>query len=369
MRLSDFILANVEPILMEWEEFARSIWPGEAASPRILRNHAPAILIAVAHDMQESQTDSQQTEKSKGQRGSAEIDKASLLHAISRVESGFDLRQVVAEFRALRASVLHLWSLSGEREDDSQIGDMTRFNESIDQFLSESIVNYAQHVDQSREIFLGILGHDLRGPLHAVTMIADLLEKHGNLEGLTLKMASQMATSARAMGQLIADLLDFTGARLGAKMAVHPSAMDLETLCQEVLVEMEAVHPTRSFTFERQGEVRGSWDSARLRQLISNLLGNAVQHGFPATPIGLSIRAGGNELVLEVRNQGASIPQDSLALIFEPMRRSSGQQLSRPPGSIGLGLYIAREVATAHGGSIDVRSVEEETVFSVRLPR
>jgi signal transduction histidine kinase len=182
-------------------------------------------------------------------------------------------------------------------------------------------------------------------------------------------MAATIAASGNAMGRMIGDLLDFTGTRLGAKMIVTPAAMDLSVLCREVLDEMKAVHAERSFTFESQGDLSGEWDAQRLRQLISNLLGNAVQHGFPTTPIMLAATAAGAEVTLTVRNRGTAIQGNSEALLFEPMMRSATIDFCRPAGSIGLGLYIAREVAIAHGGSIGYHSDDAATDFTVRLPR
>ncbi len=358
---------------MGWEGFARKIWPGDEPSVRLLRDHAEEMLRAVVQDMQTPQSDPQQSEKSMGEggnsEGSASVDRSSTRHAIARVESGFDLRALVAEYRALRASVLHLWALQEEREASYQLEDMTRFNEAVDQLLAESIVSYSERVEHSREIFLGILGHDLRTPLHAVAMVAGILETHGELSGLALKMASQIAMSVREMERMIADLLDFTGTRLGAKMTVSRAAIDLELLCKEVLEELRAVHPARDFTFETAGEAAGEWDRSRVRQLISNLLGNAVQHGSTTTPIHLFLKAEGDDVLIGVRNQGPAIPRDAIALIFDPLRRNANDELTRPAGSIGLGLYIAREVASAHGGTIHVTSDEEKTVFVVRLPR
>lgn len=372
MRLHDFIEANMEPILQAWEGFARSIWPGDAASTRVVRDHAAEMLREVVKDMQTRQSDPQQNEKSMGRGansiGSDSVDQSSARHAISRVESGFDLRSLVAEYRALRASVLHLWSMQegpAERED---LSDMTRFNEAVDQLLAESIVTYSERVEHSREIFLGILGHDLRTPLHAVAMVADLLERHGELSGLALNMASRIAGSVREMERMVTDLLDFTGTRLGAKMTVSPLRMDLDQLCREVVGELRIVHPARVFNYQEQGPVTGEWDRSRLRQLISNLLGNAIQHGSTTTPVVLFLSREGEQVLVGVRNQGTPIPRDSLTLIFDPLRRSSTNQLSRPVGSIGLGLYIAREVASAHAGTIHVTSDPEETVFLVRLP-
>ena len=363
----------MERILQEWEEFARMIWPGSEPSVRVLRDHAREMLLAVVEDMQNPQTERERFAKATGKAGttseSASVDRSSERHAVSRVESGFDLRALVGEYRALRSSILHLWSLQPNPEKADRVEDITRFNEAVDQLLAESIISYTERVDHSREIFLGILGHDLRTPLHAVSMVAALLEKHGNLTGLALNMASQIASSVQAMERMITDLLDFTGTRLGAKMTVSREPMDLGLLCREVIDELKAVHPSRNFISEIEDEVQGEWDAARLRQLISNLLGNAVQHGSPDGPIGLFLKAETNDVLVGVRNEGPPIPRDSLSLIFDPLRRNSSQELTRPAGSIGLGLYIAREVATAHGGSINVSSEEAETVFIVRLPR
>lgn len=373
MRLHDFILTNLEPILEEWEVFARSIWPGAQASPRILRDHAEDMLVAVARDMKSVQTSAQQVAKSKGNGDggapSDRVDTASDKHAISRVDSGFDLEELVAEYRALRASVIKLWKQKVPEPGPWQLDDMTRFNEAIDQLLTESVVSFTRRVEQSREVFLGILGHDLRNPLHAVTLLAEMLASSGKLDPEALKMASTIAASGNAMGRMIGDLLDFTGTRLGAKMIVTPAPMDLHSLCREVLDEMAAIHPSRSFHLECPGDLSGMWDAQRLRQMLSNLLGNAVQHGFATTPVILTAGAADGGIALAVRNQGAAIRENSGALLFEPMMRNSMIDFNRPVGSIGLGLYVAREVATAHGGSISYHSDDAETVFTVRLPR
>ena len=363
----------MEAILKAWEELARVVWPSGEPGKRILRDHAEEMLRAVCDDLQSPQTDAQQSRKSmgKGDFSSQSVceDRASARHAVSRVESGFDLRALVAEYRALRASVLHLWSLAPDGEETDRLEDMTRFNESMDQLLAESIVSYTDRVDHSREIFLGILGHDLRTPLHSVALVADMLANHGELSGLALKMAMQIAVSVREMERMIRDLLDFTGTRLGAKMTINTASMDLAELGEEVIEEMRMAHPSRIFLLEVDGDAKGKWDRSRLRQLISNLVGNAVQHGAPNSPIRLTVSAGLKDAIISVRNYGQPIPKDAQTIIFDPLRRNSDTNLSRPPGSIGLGLYIAREVASAHGGAIQVQSDATETTFLVRLPR
>lgn len=376
MRLADFILGNIEPILVEWEAFARAIWPGPESEPSELRDHAADILRATAWDMNSAQTTAQQSDKSRGNgdpgAGSARIDGASDVHAVGRVRSGFDMMSVVAEYRALRASVIRLWRASAPAPDVRDLDDLTRFNESIDQSLTEAVRSYTQRVDRSRQMFLAILAHDLRNPLNSMTMSADALTLAADLDAESAEMAAQISASAAAMARMISDLLDFAGTGLGAAMPVSPAPMDLGPLCQEVVDEIQAAHPGRALQFDAQGDLRGEWDSARLRQVISNLLGNGVHHGDQAAPVILSVSADPPGVRLTVRNSGPPIPPDDLPTIFDPLVRgqSPDARKRRRPGSIGLGLYIAREIVTAHAGTIDVASAADSgTLFTVRLPR
>jgi signal transduction histidine kinase len=375
MRLADFMLANVEPVLAEWEEFARRVWPAAAADPAELRDHAEEILRATARDMGSAQTTAQQSDKSKGGQtageDSARLNGASEVHAIGRAISGFGLPAVVAEYRALRASVLRLWRESAPNPDRRDLEDLTRFNESIDQSLATAVGSYTERVDRSRRMFLAILGHDLRNPLNSVTMSAHVLSRSHQLDPELSAMASGISSSANAMARMVSDLLDFTGAGLGAPMPVSPAPMDLERVCRQVIDEMRTAYPARTLNFRPDGDLTGEWDAARLRQLVSNLLGNAVQHGDADGPVDLSVAAQGADVVLSVRNGGRPIPADAVPTIFDPLVRGGSPELQkqRRPGSIGLGLYIAREIAAAHGGTIDVKSSEAGTVFTVRLPR
>lgn len=372
-RLAGFILENVDPILTDWENFARQIWPASETSLRNLRDDAEEILRAIAVDMDTEQTSARQVEKSKGagdgSESSMRVNRASDLHVLGRINSGFDLLLVVAEYRALRASVIRLWEECHHMEPYAgQVGEMIRFNESMDQLLTEAVRCYTERVEQSRDIFLGMLGHDLRNPLVAITMLSELLMQPDGRADVA-GVAAKISASAAAMRQMIADILDFTRNRLGGQMTIFPVRMDLGNLGREVLEEMKAAHPTRAFRFECHGDLHGKWDGARLRQVLTNLLGNAVQHGSAATPVGLSIIGDGEEVRIEVRNQGPPIPENARELIFEPLIRKPSAESAGPSGSIGLGLFIVREIAARHGGVADVESSCAETVFTVRLPR
>jgi signal transduction histidine kinase len=376
MRLADFILEETEAILAEWEVFARGIWPegGTAPDPLALRDHARDILRAAAWDMKSAQTDAEQSDKSRGEgaagAASARIDGASDAHAIGRVRSGFDVMAVVAEYRALRASVIRLWRDSGPDPDLRNIDDLTRFNESIDQSLTESIRSYTHTVDRTRLMFLAILGHDLRNPLNSVKLSADELTETGDLDAESRDVATRMSAAATAMGRMVADLLDFAASGLDARMPLSPGPMDVGALCREVVEELAAAHPARTLRLDARGDLAGVWDAARLRQVVSNLVGNSVQHGAGAVTV--TACGDGAGVTVAVHNGGTPIPADALATIFDPLVRGTSPeaQRRRRPGSIGLGLYIAREIAAAHGGGVEVTSsADAGTVFTLRLPR
>jgi signal transduction histidine kinase len=372
VRLADFILGNIEPILAEWESFARSIWPGAETTPADLRDHAAEILRGTARDMKSMQTDLQQSEKSKGDGdtgdASQRLDKASDTHAAARVKSGFDLLALVAEYRALRASVIRLWRNSVPGSDLRDLDDLTRFNESIDQSLAIAVRSYTELVDRSRQMFLAILGHDLRNPLNSIVVSAAALSMDEKLDADSSALASQISTSSTAMGKMISDLLDFTGSTLGVAIPLSPAPINLKSLCEEVADEIRAADSSHVIRLQTSGDLTGVWDAARLRQLLSNLLGNALQHGTGVVDV--SVAGQRDKALIAVRNDGPVIPLTAIPTIFDPLIRGSMSEKPRRPGSIGLGLHIAREVVTAHGGTIEVKSdVDEGTVFTVHLPR
>lgn len=373
MRLANFILSNIEPILQEWEAFARSIWPTPQPTLRLLRDHAEVILRAAVRDMGTEQTDLEQASKSKGDgvegKISATLDTASKEHALGRVRSGFDIMELIAEYRALRASVIRLWSASDALADPHGLIDLTRFNESIDQSMSEAVRHFSVEIDRSREIFLGILSHDLRNPLNAILLNTQLLADIST--GESAEVTSQIKSSGEAMAQLLTDFIDFTASRLGGGIPLVTAPTNLTVLCREVVDECGASFPKAKITLDASGNLLGNWDENRLRQLLSNLIGNAIQHGDEQTPV--RVTAEGDETVvrLQVRNGGKPIPPELLPTIFDPLVQApESREKKRRHGSMGLGLYIAKEVVTAHGGRIDVTSsAEAGTVFKITLPR
>lgn len=381
MRLAEFILANIEPILAEWEAFAGSLLPGEGMTILALRDHAGLILVATAQDMQNHQSMLQQASKSKGDGGAAStasdgLDDASELHGVERVGSGFHITEVVSEYRALRASVLRLWRASLPQPDLNDIDDITRFGESLDQSLARGVGSYSKRIDESRQMFLAILGHDLRNPLSTIRMAAQVVLRK-NEDPATASAMSMIKRNTEVMTQLISDLIDFSSSGLGRAMPLNRGSVNLEELCREVVDWFRTAHPGRTFRIHSVGDVSGVWDAARIRQIISNLIGNAIQHGSPEGPIDLSVASQESPsaeptVVLSVHNEGAPIQPALLPTIFDPLKRylSRESATQRASGSIGLGLYIVREIVAAKEGTVTVTSTAEEgTTFTVRIPR
>lgn len=218
------------------------------------------------------------------------------------------------------------------------------------------------------EMFVGILGHDLRNPLGAMVAGAELLaaqlpdERHQ-------RTLSRMTSAGRRMTAMIEQLLDLTRARLGGGVGFLRvrEPLDVRELVQRTVDELRASHPAREIAFDSASDCTTSGDPERLLQLFGNLLANALAHGAAGSTIAVSAIGRGSDILVEVRNQGV-IPPDRVATLFEPFQRKS-RDLARSAG-LGLGLYIAREIATAHGGDISVSSsAATGTVVAVRLPR
>lgn len=374
MRLADFIEKNCEPILTEWVAFAETCGPAAGVMDRAaLRDHALQMLQVIVADLRTPQSAAQQSAKSKGTADTIDdgIETAAEVHGAGRAESGFTVGEMVAEYRALRASVIRLWTRAEGSLTADDLQDLMRFNEAIDQALAESITRYTLDVDHSKEMFLAILGHDLRSPLSAVTMASQFMLETGELAEPNLTMTTRILRSSKRMNQMVGDLLDFTRTRLGSGVPIVRREMDVAKDTALAIEETSAAFPGCVIRLETSGDTTGSWDAGRVTQVIANLLGNAVQHGSATTPILVSVKGEPKEVVLHVHNGGTPIPAADLAGIFSPLKRlRSAETPSGATSSLGLGLYIVERIVTAHGGSIDVKSSHDGgTSFTVHLPR
>lgn len=362
MRLSEFILVNMEPILQGWEDFARHIQPSHRSMDVVeLRDHAKEILEDIAAEL--ATPDYRRILDAQG-------NSPAQIHADTRVLSGFTVDQLLSEFRALRASVLKLWAQREKTASWFEVEDMSKFNEAIDRALAESVERYTEAQRQSQDLFLGIIGHDLRTPLSAINLGATYLMRLEEADSKLIQLGSRMFTSAVRMQEIIDNLLDFVRSRSGLGIPIQPDDVDLAAVSEHIADEFRISNPGTTIRTEVRGDVRGRWDGSRIGQVYQNLIGNAIQYGAN-TPVSVSTTADDGEVILSVHNDGPPIPPAMQKNIFDPMQRGlNGAVHSSNRKNLGLGLYIVREIVIAHQGDIEVSSTEEAgTTFTVRLPR
>jgi signal transduction histidine kinase len=232
----------------------------------------------------------------------------------------------------------------------------------------ETRVREVERALQFSEMFVGILGHDLRNPLNAISLSASLLELKADSDGLRHPLG-KIITSAERMSRMITQLLDFTRMRLGEGIPLELTRIDLAEVARSIIDELEPVH-RRPIRLETRGDIIGTWDGDRLSQLLSNLAANACQHGTNEADVLIELDGTLRDKVhIVVRNRGV-IPAQLLPLIFTPLKSRGGQQSRDGSSGLGLGLYITEQIVRAHGGDIGVESTAEVgTRFSIRLPR
>jgi PAS domain S-box-containing protein len=221
-----------------------------------------------------------------------------------------------------------------------------------------------------REQMMGILGHDLRNPLGAVRALASLLLRREDLPEDARESLAEIDRAGRRMLEMIGTLLDFTDSRFKGSLPIAPVRANLHEVCRGVVDELLAAEPGRTIEVALTGDGHGTWDPARLAQVVSNLVANALEHGARQAPVRVSVAGDADDVVLKVENQGPPIPPDLLTVLFEPFCRGSARRDASHARGLGLGLYIVSQVVSAHGGAVTVESTGERgTTFTVRLPR
>ena len=398
MRLADFILANVEPILVDWESFARGIWPkGAIPDPAELRNEAGDILRATAADMRSDQTSPEQAEKSKGRssrqdgNGNA-LTRASSSHGQGRGVSGFKLWAVIAEYRALRASVLRLWRESEPVADLSDLGDVTRFNEAMDQSLTHAVRSYGEQVERDREalmgnelaarrdaeaanrakdLFLATLSHEMRTPLNAIVGWLSILRHQDAQTSHFQEGLKVIERNTMAQVQLIDDLLDVSRIVSG-KLRVDIQPCELADVINAGVNATRTAADARGITLDLRLDLAASGascDSVRIQQVVWNLVSNAIKFTPDGGRVHVTLSRDASSFQIQVSDTGEGISPDLLPHVFDRFRQADSSMRRRFSG-LGLGLSIVKYIVQEHGGTVEATSPGEGkgSTFTVRLP-
>ncbi len=231
---------------------------------------------------------------------------------------------------------------------------------------AEEKLKEEQEVAELRDQFIAILGHDLKNPIATVRMSADILLKMSK-EELTQKQAAMIKSTSFRMQTLIDNVLDFAKGKMGEGIVLNRKSHNgtLVTMFEKVINEIKINSAERKIIFNIALEEEVYCDKDRLGQLFGNLLSNADQHGDFKAPVEVTAVTSKNHFVLKVTNKGEKIPEDSLVHLFEPFYRDPNGENKK---GLGLGLYIASEIAKAHNGTLQVKSTEQETTFSLQIP-
>jgi signal transduction histidine kinase len=353
LRLSEFLVAHADEILTEWDAFAATVMhEGRALDQVALRDHAAEILKTIASDLAQPQSAEEQDAKSKGlaPRG-AEATPAET-HADYRMVAGFAVDAMITEYRALRASVLKIWTKQGGGSSAADLRDLTRFNEAIDQSIAESVGRYTRQTKKATDLFVGILGHDIRNPLGTIITATEILVRSGQLSA---KLGAPIANAAQRIKGIVEQVVDFTRGQSEAFMPIERAPGNLGDQLFKVVQETQVRHPDRTLRLESSGNFEGSWDEGRVGQLLSNLLGNALLYGARDSDITVRIWATLEDVCFSVHNTGPEIPESERERIFHPLQRGIQPDIGderRELAGLGLGLYICREIVRAHQGTL-----------------
>ncbi|MEA2750836.1 MAG: phosphoserine phosphatase RsbU/P [Myxococcales bacterium] len=221
-------------------------------------------------------------------------------------------------------------------------------------------------IAEFRELLIGIVGHDLRNPLNTILIASDLVLGDPDLGDANARLVNRIVSSGKRMARMIAQLREFTRARLGGGITLALAETDLGEICRNIAEELR-ISSSAEVQLAVTGDLGGTWDADGLAAVISNIAGNAIDHCLPGTPVMIDAHAEADLVVVSITNRGPCIPPELVPFIFQAFRRQ-GEAVKRKE-HLGLGLYISWEIVRAHGGILEVTSADDVTTFTVRLPR
>jgi signal transduction histidine kinase len=270
----------------------------------------------------------------------------------------------MSDYRALRGSVTRMW-IEALRPAHDTVVQIVRFNEAIDQILAEGVAKCTERMDRNADLFTASVAHDLANPLDALTAWAHLLGASHNLSMEERAAARRITRAASRLSGMLDDLRDYTRMRLGGPVRIGSEPCDVGGLVREIVDELAAIYPSRNVVAECSGDLTAHVDARRIRQLVSNLVANSLQHGTDTPRV--AVYGDTDTVTIDVQDTGPAIDPRRLGTLFEPLSNLSAHT---DRSRLGLGLYIAHRIALAHNGTINVASTDTAgTRFRVRLPR
>jgi signal transduction histidine kinase len=371
--MAEFFRRERDALLAEWRKRVLDdpeVPVADSLSRPALDDHLPLLLEQLAVRFEKLPLDAAEAGRGVGMTSTAHE------HALLRFDQNYNLRAALRELAIFRQVVL-------DRADETQVRlehDISlAFHAAMDEAQATSALEMerlrSEELRESaatlrfeaelRERFVATLSHDLRTPLQTVVLSAQaLLSAANRSDELARKALGRIVDNGQRMSRMIEDLLDFSRTRQGT-MPLRPTPTDLTALAREIAEELARLNPARHIHVHSEGNTVGIWDSDRLAQVLANLIGNALTHGANDAPIHVSVLGNAERVTLNVHNGGLPMSKEALDHAFEPYFRASSSS-----GGLGLGLFIVREIARAHGGDVEASSSAlDGTSFLVTLPR
>jgi signal transduction histidine kinase len=346
MRLSEYLRGRNQAICDAWSAAIRAEVPQlDALDHSAVIDHLPEFVDGLGHWID-------------GDRSSAQAGFDALVtgHALQRLGYGVDLATLTREYAVERRV------LAAEARDHATTDELFALHAGMDEAILAAVRRYMEARERARDRFIGILGHDLRTPLNAIGMAAGVLLADPD-EGRR-KLGQTIQRSTDRMSRLVRDVIDFARTNIGEGIPLALVECDLGDVCEQVVGELRVVHPRRRITVEVTGELVGYFDADRALQAISNLVGNALQHGEDPIEVVAYEAEDRHSITTLVRNRGRVIPAEDRERLFDPYQRGTG-----PAAGLGLGLYIVQQIALAHGARCEVTSDEDTTTVAIVWPR
>ncbi len=343
MRLSEFLREHASDILAR-----RSAGPVRIPDPT-LRD----VLLALAEALERPQDEV----------------RSNLGQALACTDEPLTVAELAAEMASLRTSVLTAWAEAASGE--GALRDAAQFCRALDQLLLDAMLAFGQRLDEAMNRSLAVIGHDLRNSLGAISMSSSLLSRAGSLPEELRKPAGGILSTVARMKHMVNDLEDLARVRLGKGMPIVRASVDLQPILAAAIKELQDLNADFSIEFFCGGDLKGSWDAARLAQALANLVRHAVQYGSFREPVRVSAEGLAEEVLLSVTNRGLPEPLHPLRMGIDPMlvQRAEDSDARTGAGGFRLGLSIAAAIAAAHGGTLEIAGTSAGTALVLRLPR